>query len=261
MSQFVLPERMGFNVSPGIMRMDSMLAKLYPRVHGPYFYPPRSGVSGLGCNPGETRDVAGGQMICGDDGKSWSSYTPPPPPPVFNPDVQPVYNPPPAYTPGGPGEPNCTVNAGGLTWVDNACVAAQSLRSQQYQDAIAAAQAAANLQDCLNGQTPADVCHSRYPGVTPSGNLPPGASNPTPPSPPPSTPPISYPTPPFQPNPALNQIVAHPLTSGGTAAGSTSGPGGTSTDTGAATSGLAAIPWYVWAGAAGAAFLLLRGKG
>lgn len=259
MSQFVLPERMGFNVSPGIMRVDSLLSKLYPRPHGPYFYPPRRGVSGL---------AACSQATPGDCAGPYSS-------PQANFDYQqqlqqsgyvseqPVYNPPPAYTPGGPGEPNCTISAGGLTWVDNDCVAAQSARAIAYQDAIAAAHLAQNLQGCLDSQTPADVCHARYPGVTPSGNV--GTPVTPPVQPPPlvvTPPPISYPNPPFQPNPALNQIVAHPLTppTGGTVAGSTAGTGGTSTDTGAA-SGAAAIPWYVWAGAAGAAYFFLRGKG
>ena len=203
MSQLLLPQRMGFQVSPGIMSMDSLLQKLYPPERGPYLFRRGPGVSGLGCNPGETRDVAGGgQMICGDDGKSWSPYTAPPPPPVVS--GTPVYNPPTGYTPGGgPSEPNCTISAGGLTWVDNACVAAQSQRSDANQEAIAAAQSASELQQCLDnaalnaGKPGGDpsVCYSRYPGVTPSGNVgqPPVGS--PPPAPPAYTPP-SNPTPP-----------------------------------------------------------------
>lgn len=186
---------MGFQVSPGIMSMDTLLQKLYPPERGPYMFRRGPGVSGLGCNPGETRNVSGGgQEVCGDDGKSWSAVAaatlPAPTGPYSSDqanrdfqlqqqqsggaDLTPIYNPPTGYTPGGPGEPNCTISAGGLTWVDNACVAAQSARSIANQDAVAKATDAFNLQRCLDNNTDPAVCASRYPGVTPSGNLGPG---------------------------------------------------------------------------------------
>lgn len=177
---------------------------------------------------------------------------------------QPIYNPPAPYTPGGPGEPNCTINAGGLTWVDNACVAAQSARSIANQDAIAAAQLAYNLQGCLNSQTPADVCHARYPGVTPSGNV---GGPVTPPSPPPSTPPIPTPppAPPPTPPPTPTYTVGPKPGAGAgapilTAGGGSAAPAGGAGSSAAAGFSLSDIPWWGWGLAAAGAFFAFGGK-
>ena len=214
---------------------------------------------GLGCNPGETRDVTGGQMICGDDGSTWSPYTPPPPAPVGG--GTPVYVPPSDYTPGGgPSEPNCTISAGGLTWVDNNCVAAQSARSIAHQDAVAAAQLAYNLQGCLDSQTPADVCHARYPGVTPSGNF--GGPVAPPPTPAPVYTPPANVTPPTgyipQPSPSGTPVLTPgPVVNARTLPLLVSPGGGSAPASGFS---LSDIPWWGWAGAGIAALFAFGGK-
>ena len=50
MSQLILPQRLQFQMGP--MSFDQVIAKLYPRVRGPYFFDRGNGVSGLGdCTP------------------------------------------------------------------------------------------------------------------------------------------------------------------------------------------------------------------
>ena len=94
--QLALPDRMSFHVSPTGMEFDSLMRKLYPPPKRAYFYERNGGVSGLGCNPGETKDNGdGSQSQCNSDGSTWSAYTAPSEPssgpytnPVFNYDYQ-----------------------------------------------------------------------------------------------------------------------------------------------------------------------------
>jgi hypothetical protein len=165
----------------------------------------------------------------------------------------PVWNPPPAYVP----DPNsCMIGSGPNASVDSACVARQGALSSANQNAILAAQASYNLQQCLNnGNTPA-YCAVAYPGAVASGNV----SGAAPPPPPPVAP-VSVPA----------VIPRAPAVAAGAAAGGGLAPSASlpvvtpdvlaangSTSTGFS---LSSLPWWVWAGGAAFGLYAMGGRG
>ena len=119
---------------------------------------------GLGCNPGETRDLAGGgQEVCGGDGASWSPYTAPPPTPVAPPVVY-VAPPAPVYHQCDPRDP--------------ACVLGNQETGVAYQQSIGVQQADTDYERCIANGTDAGTCRARWP-VGYSGEVPANTLSPT----------------------------------------------------------------------------------
>lgn len=157
--QLRLPERMKFQLTPGQMEFDALMNRLYNvrQFRAPYFPKSPYGLSGLGCNPGETKNnPGGGQSICNDDGSTWSPYTAP----VVTP---PQYE----AVPATPVQP---VNEACQPW-DSACVARNTEAQTGYQVAEGEALEPTYYNQCLANGTDQATCAARWPAGY-SGNVP-----------------------------------------------------------------------------------------
>jgi hypothetical protein len=161
--QLTLPERLQFNIGP--MSFDQVMEKLYPPVRGPYLYRRGPGISGLGCNPGETKDNGDGtQSICGSDGSSWSTYSGAagttgnvPNPSDAAPPAQYVAPPPASFQQCQP-------------W-DTSCVQGDVAGSVGFQQAEGVAAADQDYGTCMANGNGDAVCRARWP-VGYSGDVP-----------------------------------------------------------------------------------------